>query len=151
MWDPPRPGLEPMFPTLAGGFLTTAPPGKSWRHFLRVMFKVLLSRIKSNPADLTENSVQHVRTYYTGLGSTAHNSSEKWGKTAWCPGRQEWVRRLVQGDSGEPGAELATQASFSLSGWKDVEELKVLCDSNGEAISKRMCRCSIAAQMDNGS
>ena len=29
MWDLPRPGLEPMFPTLAGGFLTTAPPGKS--------------------------------------------------------------------------------------------------------------------------
>ena len=28
MWDPPRPGLEPVCPTLAGGFLTTAPPGK---------------------------------------------------------------------------------------------------------------------------
>ena len=29
MWDLPRPGLEPVSPTLAGGFLTTAPPGKS--------------------------------------------------------------------------------------------------------------------------
>ena len=29
MWDLPRPGLEPVFPALAGGFLTTAPPGKS--------------------------------------------------------------------------------------------------------------------------
>ena len=29
MWDPPRPGLEPVSPALAGGFLTTAPPGKS--------------------------------------------------------------------------------------------------------------------------
>ena len=28
MWDLPRPGLEPMSPGLAGGFLTTAPPGK---------------------------------------------------------------------------------------------------------------------------
>ena len=28
MWDLPRPGLEPMSPALAGGFLTTAPPGK---------------------------------------------------------------------------------------------------------------------------
>ena len=28
MWDLPRPGLEPVFPALAGGFLTTAPPGK---------------------------------------------------------------------------------------------------------------------------
>ena len=29
MWDLPRPGLEPMSPALAGGFLTTASPGKS--------------------------------------------------------------------------------------------------------------------------
>ena len=28
MWDLPGPGLEPMFPALAGGFLTTVPPGK---------------------------------------------------------------------------------------------------------------------------
>ena len=28
MWDPPRPGLEPVSPALAGGFLTTASPGK---------------------------------------------------------------------------------------------------------------------------
>ena len=28
MWDIPRPGLEPVSPALAGGFLTTAPPGK---------------------------------------------------------------------------------------------------------------------------
>ena len=28
MWDLPGPGIEPMFPALAGGFLTTGPPGK---------------------------------------------------------------------------------------------------------------------------
>ena len=28
MWDPPRPGLEPMSPALAGRLPTTAPPGK---------------------------------------------------------------------------------------------------------------------------
>ena len=28
MWDLPRPGLEPVSPALAGGFSTTAPPGK---------------------------------------------------------------------------------------------------------------------------
>ena len=27
MWDPPRAGLEPVPPALAGGFLTTVPPG----------------------------------------------------------------------------------------------------------------------------
>ena len=28
MWDLPVPGLKPVSPELAGGFLTTAPPGK---------------------------------------------------------------------------------------------------------------------------
>ena len=34
MWDLPRPGLEPMSPVLAGGFPTTAPPGKSDTSFI---------------------------------------------------------------------------------------------------------------------
>ena len=29
-WDPPRPGIEPVSPTLQGRFLTTGPPGKHW-------------------------------------------------------------------------------------------------------------------------
>ena len=29
MWDLPGPGIKPMSPALAGGFLTTVPPGKS--------------------------------------------------------------------------------------------------------------------------
>ena len=34
MWDLPRPGLEPLSPALAGGFSTTAPPGKPYSvHF----------------------------------------------------------------------------------------------------------------------
>ena len=36
MWDPPRPGLEPVSPALAGGFSTTAPPGKPHGNFLNV-------------------------------------------------------------------------------------------------------------------
>ena len=31
IWDLPRPGIKPVSPALAGGFLTTVPPGKS--HF----------------------------------------------------------------------------------------------------------------------
>ena len=30
MWDLPGPGLKPVSPALAGGFLTTVPPGKSF-------------------------------------------------------------------------------------------------------------------------
>ena len=33
MWDPPRPGLEPVSPALAGRFSTTAPPGKPLQLF----------------------------------------------------------------------------------------------------------------------
>ena len=33
MWDPPRPGLEPVSPALAGRFSTTAPPGKPQTFF----------------------------------------------------------------------------------------------------------------------
>ena len=35
MWDLPGPGLEPLSPSLAGGFLTTAPPEKSSLSLLR--------------------------------------------------------------------------------------------------------------------
>ena len=34
MWDLPRAGLEPVSPALAGGFLTTVPPGNSPNLFL---------------------------------------------------------------------------------------------------------------------
>ena len=30
MWDPPRPGLEPMSPALAGRLSTTVPPAKPY-------------------------------------------------------------------------------------------------------------------------
>ena len=38
MWDPRRPGLEPVSPALAGRFSTTVPPGKppetTFKHFV---------------------------------------------------------------------------------------------------------------------
>ena len=33
-WDPPRPGLEPVSPALAGRLPTTAPPGKPYFYFI---------------------------------------------------------------------------------------------------------------------
>ena len=47
MWDPPRPGLEPVSPALAGRLSTTAPPGKPCCCFLysfvRSSFSIHLS------------------------------------------------------------------------------------------------------------
>ena len=37
MWDLPGPGIEPMSPALAGEFLTTGPPGKSYNKTLKVL------------------------------------------------------------------------------------------------------------------
>ena len=41
MWDPPRPGLEPAYPALAGRLSTTAPPGKPLTIF-KIVLGVLL-------------------------------------------------------------------------------------------------------------
>ena len=38
MWDPPRPGLEPVSPALAGRLSTTAPPGKPKIFLFKVQF-----------------------------------------------------------------------------------------------------------------
>ena len=59
MWDPPRPGLEPVSPALAGRFPTAAPPGKpdcalisNWQNssqkFLRCSSQVTILKFGSN-------------------------------------------------------------------------------------------------------
>ena len=44
-WDLPRPGTEPMSPVLAGGFLTTGPPGKVLYHipYLEIIVTLIVS------------------------------------------------------------------------------------------------------------
>ena len=42
MWDLPGPGFEHMSPALAGGFLTTAPPGKPQRCLLYLLIYLLV-------------------------------------------------------------------------------------------------------------
>ena len=37
MWDPPRPRIQPMSPKLAGGFLTTSPPGSPPVDFFKLV------------------------------------------------------------------------------------------------------------------
>ena len=40
MWDLPRPGLEPVPPALAGGFLTTVPPGKPTKNTIERIHEI---------------------------------------------------------------------------------------------------------------
>ena len=51
MWDLPRPGLEPMSSALAGGFLTTAPPGKSLAFCISLSLDTSLTE-SITPADI---------------------------------------------------------------------------------------------------
>ena len=52
MWDPPRPGIEPVFPALAGGFSTTAPPGKPLSSFQALVIVFLLSGLQMRSSKL---------------------------------------------------------------------------------------------------
>ena len=55
MWDIPGPGLEPVLPALAGGFLTSAPPGKSLQHIHKPHF--VGDHINSQYQQSTLNSI----------------------------------------------------------------------------------------------
>ena len=46
MWDPPGPGIEPVFHALQGGFLTTGPPMKPLFIFNRIMLLSRFSRVR---------------------------------------------------------------------------------------------------------
>ena len=49
MWDPPRPGLEPVSPASAGRLSTTVPPGKPSRYFLvSSLISSVISRLFSS-------------------------------------------------------------------------------------------------------
>ena len=57
MWDLPGPGLEPMSPALAGGFLTTAPPGKP-------LFFIFNSDKTMNRKHIPKSLSQHIEEKY---------------------------------------------------------------------------------------
>ena len=72
MWDLPRPGLKPMYPALAGGFLTTVPPGKS--HLARNLIKEVKDLYAEN---------------YRTLMKEIENDTKKW-KDIPC----SWIGRI---------------------------------------------------------
>ena len=75
MWDLPRPEVKPMSPALAGGFLTTAPPGKS----PGLVQLYLQSGIQDLPAlgnklDFSREGVKHLLETHAGNG---HSDNDK--------------------------------------------------------------------------
>ena len=52
MWDLPRPGLEPVSPALAGGFLTTVPPGKPQSVSSYTYYYIALHTVKETSSSM---------------------------------------------------------------------------------------------------
>ena len=72
MWDLPGPGIEPMFPALAGGFLTTGPPGQ----FPFFLWKALYSLSFPKPGP------HHSHLEATDGGTVIEQEEHKlWGRT----------------------------------------------------------------------
>ena len=47
MWDLPGPGLHPVSPALAGGFLTIAPPGKPLDFYMSQVYNMIKSSLRT--------------------------------------------------------------------------------------------------------
>ena len=57
--DPPRPGLEPVSPALAGGLSTTAPPGKPYLFFYQVNSYMGPDQTRASPGSTFLDSWGH--------------------------------------------------------------------------------------------
>ena len=90
MWDPPGPGLEPASPALAGGFSTTAPPGKPWAGDLDC-YRGTCHQPSNHPSSISSDGINCVVSLLTcilplGTGSfinRLHNSL--WSSLPWLP------------------------------------------------------------------
>ena len=68
MWDLLRPGLKPVSPALAGGFLTNAPPGKSPDShifsFFFIHFHLLFYEIPPSKASLQRENFEFLTVFW---------------------------------------------------------------------------------------
>ena len=77
MWNHLGPGIEPMSPALAGGFLSTIPWGMSLRSILRWVIKV------DNSIHITSRPVYYRVTYRVGSGSQQSWSIHSYTAPSW--------------------------------------------------------------------
>ena len=70
VWDLPGPGVEPVSPALADGFLTTEPPGKSYYEHLDLGFPAprLMRKYSCLVAQLVKNLPAVHETWVGTLG-----------------------------------------------------------------------------------
>ena len=92
MWDLPGPGLEPVTPALAGGFLTTAPPGKPLHYcfltapplFMHSLIS-LVSNCLSLPFGIQGRSRRRNEAYFLQTRNRGHRKGlYREGRTGSC-------------------------------------------------------------------
>ena len=75
MWDPPRPGLKPVSPALAGRFSTTVPPGKPTNNYC-------LSSSEASYEEGIHRSVLQIRDMRPAPASQWWSNIQSWA--LWC-------------------------------------------------------------------
>ena len=106
MWDLPGPGLEPVSPALAGGFLTTAPPGKSLQCGFRptdfVEAQILMRAVLTQLMEPRNGPEQNLNSPLTFRGDDSHQLAHgpPSGKTG--PGHVLALPGLEAVDCGRP-------------------------------------------------
>ena len=93
MWDLPGQGLKPVSPALAGGFLTTAPPGKSHKGILigRLQIGQLRFHLTAGPL---RNHVEHASDLCCSLLPRTGGWSMNPSTPVFC-----WLRVARGGDN----------------------------------------------------
>ena len=130
MWDLPRPGLEPVSPVLAGGFSTTAPPGKPplavfntncvYTHPLIQLIRLKIYWSKMSPL----NNHPLLLLFFSFFGCTSRH--EELPRQNPCP--LQWKRRALT--TGPPGKSSTTILGNLVLTHKHFKSLKFLSKKN---------------------
>ena len=119
MWDLPRPGLEPVFPALAGRFSTTAPPGKPLQLFKKVFIYLF---------GCTGSQLQHVGSVaahgFLSCGTRTLSCSMHVGSSSLIRDRTRspWIGSTVSyplSHQGSPQMQLLKQSISNLDIWNN--------------------------------
>ena len=105
MWDPPRPGLEPVSPALAGGLPTTAQPGKPHYAFLNTPIYVCLCKIKTNEHNNTMQERQQLGFFkiirysnYQGSHTVLYESGLQSDVNTECKLQYNYIKKMKRNE-----------------------------------------------------